>query len=69
MIILDIKTPLDKLGRTKYWLSRETGISPNRIAKMYNGTSERIYLDTLDKLCTALQCNITDIIIHKDDTK
>lgn len=68
MIILDIKTPLDKLGKTKYWLSQETGISPNHISKMCNGTTRRIYLDTLEKLCDTLNCNITDIIIHKDDT-
>lgn len=62
MITLNIKKPLDKLGKSKYWLSRETGISQNHISKMYNGSTERIYLNTLDKLCNALDCEISDIL-------
>lgn len=62
MITLNIKKPLDKLGKSKYWLSRETGISQNHISKMYNGLTERIYLNTLDKLCNALDCEISDIL-------
>lgn len=69
MVILDIKTPLDKLGKSQYWLAKESGINPNRINKMYKGKAEKIGFDTINRLCSTLNCNVGDIIIYTSDTE
>ncbi|MFC4102933.1 helix-turn-helix domain-containing protein [Paenibacillus xanthanilyticus] len=58
------------MGRKRLKISdvvSTAGLARNTVADLYNGKSKRIDLDTLDKLCIALQCEITDIIEHKKD--
>lgn len=69
MVILDVKTQLDKLGKSRFWLSQQTGINANHISKIYNGDTGSINLNTIDKLCSALNCGVEDIIIYKSDVR
>lgn len=59
------KLLVDK-GMKKKDLKEVTGISATIIAKL--GRNENVITDTLLKICTALDCNISDImdIVHID---
>lgn len=70
MIQLNIKQILQNKDKTAYWLAKKTGISPNNIGKICNGETKNIRLDTMEKLCKALECEIEDLFLFtKDDTK
>ncbi|MGX2959514.1 helix-turn-helix domain-containing protein [Peribacillus sp. JNUCC 23] len=43
-------------------VSKMTGLHRNGITKLYNEETDGIKFDTLDKLCEALDCEITDLI-------
>ena len=46
-------------------LIKKAGISANVIAKM--GKSEYVSMESLEKICMALECNIGDIIDVEDN--
>ncbi|AUG35581.1 MULTISPECIES: helix-turn-helix domain-containing protein [Bacillus amyloliquefaciens group] len=51
-------------------VSRKTGLHRNGITKLYYEETDGIKFDTLEKLCKALECEITDLIeIIEDDSK
>lgn len=47
-----------KINKTQ--LKEKAHISTNAVAKL--GKNEHVSLDTLEKICTALDCNIEDIM-------
>ena len=47
-----------KMNKTQ--LKETAGISTNAVAKL--GRNESVSLDTLEKICKMLQCNIGDIV-------
>lgn len=53
------KLLLDK-GMKKTDLKAEAGISSNVLAKL--GKNEYVSMETMEKLCTSLNCNIEDIM-------
>ena len=53
------KLLLDK-GMKKTDLKTEAGISSNILAKL--GKNEYVSMETMEKLCTSLDCNIEDIM-------
>lgn len=65
MIELNVKSVLEKQGKSQYWLAKETGISPNNIGKICNGETKNIRLDTMDKICNALNCIPNDILFFQ----
>ena len=67
MITFKLKDALAKNEKTRYWLSKETGIDNNTLGKIYNGESKQIKTETLDKICKALNCPLTDIIEYIPD--
>lgn len=64
MYKLNVKKLLDATGNSQYWLAKQTGISPNNISKIYNGETVNIRLDTINKLCSALNCEPGDLFIN-----
>jgi putative transcriptional regulator len=48
-------------------LSRQTGISQHALLKLYHEKAEMIRLDTLEKICTALDCKVSDLVEHVKD--
>lgn len=66
MFKLKVKEVLEKQNKTAYWLSKQTGISPNNIGKICNGETLNIRFDTLEKICKALNCTPNDIIESDD---
>ena len=61
MLSLRINEILEQLGKTPYWLGKQTGISQNNIAKICNGETSTIRFETLEKICLALNCSINDL--------
>ena len=53
------KLLLDR-GMKKTDLKTEAGISSNVLAKL--GRNEYVSMETMEKLCTSLDCNIEDIM-------
>lgn len=66
MIFLRVKEILEEQGKTAYWLSKQTGISPNNIGKICNGETTTIRFDTLEKICIALDCSFNDMFYSND---
>ena len=64
MIRILLSTKLGELRRTQADLARETGIRPSTINDLYHEMAERISLDHLDRICEALDCDISDIIVR-----
>ena len=78
MYKLKVRELLEQQDKTPYWLSKQTGIAPNNILKICNGETVNIRLDTINKLCDALNCKPGDLFTNdmvkpftfeKDDTK
>ena len=43
-------------------LSEKTGINKNTIGELYYEKSQMVRFDTLDKICKALDCKLSDLI-------
>lgn len=68
MIKLDVLHLLEKQGKTKYWLWKELGtMSYQNFNKMVNNETKSIRYETLDAICSILDCTPNDILIFKDD--
>jgi putative transcriptional regulator len=53
---------LEKRGRSFYWLAKETGISHTTLWRLKKGRSRGINFETLEKICSALDCQPGDIM-------
>lgn len=67
MINFILDKELKKKDKTRYWLSKQTGIDNNTLGKIYNNESKQIKIETIEKICKALDCNLTDIIEFVED--
>lgn len=65
MIRINLSTILGKKRITQAELSRKTGIRPATINELYHELTERINLVYLDKICEALECDITDLLEYE----
>lgn len=50
-------------------LSRMTGIRPATINELYHELVERVNLEHLNKICKALHCEVSDILVYVPDEK
>ena len=57
------KLLIDK-GVTKKFLMKLTGISKSTMDKMYR--EEYVALSVIDRICSKLQCKISDVIEYKE---
>ena len=48
-------------------LSRLTGVNQHGLAKLYYENAKEVPLETLDKICTALNCSVSDLLEHVKD--
>lgn len=70
MIRLTIDKMLSKRGKTKYWLSHQTGITQTNLGKLVNHQTNSIKFDNLERICEVLECDISDILeIVKEDNE
>ena len=54
---------------TQVELSRKTGIRPATINEMYHELGERINLEHIDKICEALDCDVSDLLKYEPKKK
>ena len=66
MLSLRINEILEEKNLTPYWLGKQTGISQNNILKICNGETSTIRFDTIEKICTTLDCSISDLFTSDD---
>jgi putative transcriptional regulator len=62
MIKIHLSTLLGERKMKVADLSRLTGINQHGLAKLYYETAREIPIDTLDKICTALHCSLSDLV-------
>lgn len=62
MIEIRIDQLLNGLGRTFYWLAKETGISHTTLWRLKKGKALGINFETLEKVCEALRCQPGDVL-------
>jgi putative transcriptional regulator len=67
MVNFKLDKVLESREKTKYWLSKETNIDNNTLAKIYSNEAKQIKKETIDKICKALNCKVEDLIEYKED--
>ena len=65
MVKLTLDKYLAKKDITRYELAKRTGIRFHIIDRYYKNQVVRYDSDLLDRICTALDCDISDIIEYK----
>ena len=61
-----LKETLEKQGSSLYWLAKETGIAQSTLSNLCANKTSKIDFLVLQKICNALDCDITDIISVKE---
>lgn len=67
MVKLTIDKYLDKRGITRYELAKKTDVNFQTIDRYYKNRVVRYDSYILDRICAALECNISDIIEYAQD--
>ena len=68
-MIIKLREMLDQKNKSIYWLNKETGIASSTLSRICNNKTISIEFSVLDKICDALDCNVSDILEHtKSDT-
>ncbi len=64
MIKILLSKKLGELRWTQADLARKTGIRPSTIGDWYNELCAHISLKHLDRICEALDCDVSEIIVQ-----
>ena len=64
MIKIKLSEILGKKKMTRKKLSELTGIRANTICDLYNEKVSRINLDSINRICAILDCNVSDLIVY-----
>lgn len=62
MVKLNLSKLLADRGMTQSELAHITGIRPSSICDIYNNNCTFIKLDNIDKICSALECDISELM-------
>ena len=68
MIKINLSRKLGEVRWTQADLARKTGIRPPTINELYHDLVERVNLEHLDKICEALDCDLSEIIERVPNT-
>ena len=69
MIVINIDVMLAKRKMSVTQLSERVGITMANISILKNGKAKAIKLDTLNKICQALECQPGDILEYREDVE
>lgn len=62
-----IDNVLAQQSKTRYWLSKESGITYQNIMRLCNNQTDSIKFTILERVCKVLECTPNDIIeLNKD---
>ena len=67
MIVFNIDVMLARRKMSVTELSHRVGITMANISILKNGKARAVRVETLDKLCRALNCQPGDILEYRDD--
>lgn len=67
MIVINIDVMLAKRKMSVTELSDKVGITMANISILKNGKAKAIRMETLDKICKALNCQPGDILEYRDE--
>ena len=67
MIIFNIDVMLAKRKMSVTELSNRVGITMANISILKNGKAKAVRVETLDKICRALDCQPGDILEYRED--
>lgn len=68
-MIIKLREALDQRNKSIYWLNKQTGIASSTLSRICNNKTSSIEFSVLDKICDALDCEISDILENtKSDT-
>ena len=66
---IKLREILDQKRKSIYQLNKETGIASSTLSRICNNKTSAIEFSVLDKICEALDCSVSDILIpEKNDT-
>ena len=68
MIMIMLSRKLGELRVTQAELAAKTGIRPNTINDLFHNVAERVSLEHLDKICEALDCDLSEIVAFTPST-
>jgi putative transcriptional regulator len=63
MLKIKLNELLEQDGKTLYWLSKQTDISYNALSKISKNKVTRIELTTIERICLALKCSVSELIV------
>lgn len=66
-IIINIDVMLAKRKMSVTELSNKIGITMANVSVLKNGKAKAVKIDTLDKICRALECQPGDILEWRDE--
>ena len=69
MLKLNIEKLLEKKGKTKYWLWKQTNLTYTNFDNLIKNRTKSIRYSNLEKLCEALECTPNDLFIKVDEEK
>lgn len=65
MVYIRINEILKEKKKTKYWFIKNMAGSYQALSNLMNNETNGIHFDTLEKICTVLDCEPGDIIVRK----
>ena len=68
MIMIMLSRKLGELRVTQAELAAKTAIRPNTINDLFHNVAERVSLEHLDKICEALDCDLSEIVAFTPNT-
>ena len=63
---LNIKHLVDQKGLNRHQFSQLIQVGYVAACNLYEGKTERIYFDTLERICKVLECTPNDIMVSDD---
>lgn len=66
MIKMNVQKLLDEKGKTRYWLVKEMQTTYKTVNKLCDNTLTGLQLETIEKLCSILDCTPNDLFIFED---
>ena len=68
MVTLDVLRLLEKMGKTKYWLYHQMGMSYQNFNKMVNNETKSIRYENIETLCQILNCTPNELFRFSDES-
>jgi putative transcriptional regulator len=58
---------LKEMGKTKYWLYMQLGLSYQNFNKMVNNQTKSIQYENIETMCLLLHCTPNDLLVITED--